>query len=191
VLGSAGAVLAAAVAAYHVLVGPFEKVEPRIIRLEAPIRMIGVSMRTSMRSIYKDASRLGQEYRRAGELDLVKNKKEPWEFVAISKDFEGQESWEYLMGDVVNSLDVVPHGMKPFEIPAATYAVFPIRPKSKFAWGIAIGLTKKYVFTEWFPACPYEHDGSALGDFEYHDRRSLGRRPEIDLYVPVKLKTEA
>jgi AraC family transcriptional regulator len=173
---------------YYFLIGPFEKVEPKVVTLREPIKMIGVSTRTGMKTIFKDAAKLGQEYRKIKGQNLIKNKMEPWGFVAISKDFQGTESWEYLMGDVVTSLDSVPPGLKSFEIPAMTYAVFPIRPKSKFAWGITIGLTKKYIYTEWLPKSRYEADNSNLGDFEYHDERSLARKPEIDLYVAIKEK---
>ena len=190
VLGSVFAVLAGASLLFDALVGTIEQVEPRIVTLSEPIKMIGVSTRTGMKTIFKDAARLGQEYKKIKDANLIRNKKEPWGFVAVSKDFQGEESWEYLMGDVVNCLDFVPEGCKSFEIPAMTYAVFPIRPKSKFAWGITIGLTKKYIFTEWLPNSKYESDNSILGDFEYHDQRSLAKKPEIDLYVAIKEKMQ-
>ena len=188
--GGVFAVLAAAILLFEALVGGIEKVEPGIVTLGEPIKMIGVSTRTGMKTIFKDAARLGQEYKQIKDANLIRNKKEPWGFVAVSKDFQGEESWEYLMGDVVDCLDFVPEGCKSFEIPAMTYAVFPIRPKSKFAWGLTIGLTKKYIYTEWLPNSKYEPDHSILGDFEYHDQRSLAKHPEIDLYVAVKEKTQ-
>jgi len=189
-LGSVFAVLAGAILLFDALVGGIEKVEPEIVTLGEPIKMIGVATRTGMKRVFKDAARLGQEYKKIKDANLIRNKKEPWGFVAVSRDFQGVESWEYLMGDVVNCLDFVPEGCKSFEIPAMMYAVFPIRPKSRFSWGITIGLTKKYIFTEWFPKSKYESDNSILGDFEYHDQRSLAKNPEIDLYVAIKEKTE-
>ncbi|RPJ23316.1 MAG: AraC family transcriptional regulator [Chloroflexi bacterium] len=190
IFGGVFAVLAAAILLFEALVGGIEKVEPTIINLDEPIKMIGVSTRTGMKTIFKDAASLGQEYKKLKDANLIRDKKEPWGFVAVSKDFQGEESWEYLMGDVVNSLDFVPEGCKSFEIPAMTYAVFPIRPKSKLSWGITIGLTKKYIFTEWLPNSKYESDNSILGDFEYHDQRSLAKRPEIDLYIAIKEKPQ-
>ena len=141
-----------------------------------------------MKTIFKDAANLGQKYKQVKEQGLIQNKKAPWGFVAISKNFQGMESWDYLMGDVVNTLDQVPAGLECFEIPPSTYAVFPIRPKSKFSWGITIGQTKKYIYTEWLPNSNYEADPSILGDFEYHDERSLAQKPVIDLYVAIKEK---
>lgn len=170
----------------YFLIGPFEKVEPKIVHLNEPIKMIGISTRTGMKTIFKDAANLGQKYKQLKDQGLIQNKKAPWGFVAISKNFQGMESWDYLIGDVVNTLDNVPAGLESFEIPATTYAVFPIRPKSKFSWGIAIGRMKKYIYTEWLPGSKYEADPCILGDFEYHDERSLQKKPEIDLYVAIK-----
>jgi AraC family transcriptional regulator len=175
---------------FYVLIGSFEKVEPTIVTLQEPIRMIGVSTRTTMKTIFKDAANLGQKYKQVKDQGLIQNKKVPWGFVAISKNFQRTESWDYLMGDVVNTLNHVPVGLEPFQIPASTYAVFPIRPKSKLSWGITIGRTKKYIYTEWLPNSKYAADPSILGDFEYHDERSLAKKPEIDLYVAIKEKME-
>lgn len=171
---------------FYFLIGPFEDSEPKIVTLKEPIKMIGVSMRTGMKTIFKDAADLGRKYRNVKEQGLIQNKKVPWEFVAISKNFQGTESWDYLMGDVVNPLEHVPEGLESFEIPVSTYAVFSIRPRSKFSWGITIGRTKKYIYTEWLPNSKYEADPCILGDFEYHDERSLQKKPEIDLYVAIK-----
>lgn len=173
---------------FYFLIGPVEKVEPQIVTLKEPIKMIGVSTRTSMKTIFKDATKLGQAYKSIKDQGLVKNKVEPWAFVAISKDFKGLDSWEYLMGDVVTNLDTIPSGLKSFEIPAITYAVFPIRPKSAIAWGITIGRMKKYIYTEWITKSNYELDNLIIGDFEYHDARSESKNPEIDLYVAIKEK---
>jgi AraC family transcriptional regulator len=164
-----------------------DKSEPRIIKLDAPIKMIGVSMRTGLKTIYKDAPVLGKEYQKITDQGLIKNKNTPWAFVAISKDFSSDnKSWEYLMGDVVTTLDDAPKGLIAFEIPAKTFAVFAIRPRFGFLWGPTIGLTKKFIFTEWLPNSGYEVDSTILGDFELHDERSVSKRPMIELYVSIK-----
>jgi predicted transcriptional regulator YdeE len=169
-----------------ILIGPFKKSGPVITQLTEPIKMIGVKRRTGMKTIYKDAAKLGKEYKKVKDQNLIQNKKEPWAFVAISKDFEGLENWEYLMGDVVNDFNVIPKGLQSFEIPPGLYAVFAIKPKSKFAWGMEIGRTKKYVYDEWFPDSGYKLNDSILTEFEYHDKRSLEKNPRIDLYVSIK-----
>jgi AraC family transcriptional regulator len=174
----------------YVLIGPFERPEQRFVTLQEPIKMIGISTRTTMKSVYNDVPKLGKEYLALKERNVIPNKKDPWAFVAVSKDFREDGSWEYLMGDVVTTLDSIPPGLLSFEIPVNTYAVFPIRPKSRYAWGIEIGRTKKYIFNEWLPNSGYEADPSVLGDFEYHDERSTSKQPEIDLYVSVRAKKD-
>ena len=170
----------------YFLIGPFERPEAEFVTLKEPIKMIGISTRTDMKSVYSDVPKLGKEYQALKEKGAIPNNKEPWAFVAISKDFRDDGTWEYLMGDVVTTLDTIPPGLQSFEIPATTFAVFPIRPKSSFAWGIEIGRTKKYIFTEWLPTSGYEPDPTILGDFEYHDERSVTDNPEVALYVAVK-----
>jgi AraC family transcriptional regulator len=83
---------------------------------------------------------------------------------------------------------VAPEGMTAFEIPALTYAVFPVRPRNKAGWGMAIANAKGYAYTAWLPKSGYEPAG-VIDDFEYHDERSTRERsPEIDLYVAIKRK---
>ena len=102
---------------------------------------------------------------------------------------EEKKTFSYIVGDVVTSLDEIPHGLIPFEIPAIKYAVFPIHPKNRFAWGEAIASLKKYAFTVWLPNSKYE-PAKIIDDVEYHDERSLRKEnPESDLYVAIKEKT--
>lgn len=182
------AIIVAALA--YFLIGPFEKPEPGFVTLKEPIKMIGISTRTGMKTVYSDVPKLGKEYLALKEKNVIPNKRAPWAFVAISRDFREDGSWEYLMGDVVTTLHTIPPGLKSFEIPAKTYAVFPIRPKSKYAWGIEFGRTKRFIYTEWLPASGYNADTGVLGDFEYHDERSLAGNPQIDLYVSVREKKD-
>jgi predicted transcriptional regulator YdeE len=55
------------------------------------------------------------------------------------------------MGDVVTDFNNAPQGLITFEIPVNDYAVFSIRSKFGFLWGIVIGKIKKYIFNEWLP----------------------------------------
>lgn len=173
--------------AYIFLIGKFEKVTPQIVRLPEPLKMMGISTRTAQKTVFKDVPKQDKAYEQLKQ-NAIPNKAKLWKFVAISKDFEGEESWEYLMGDEVTSFQNVPKGLVSFEIPAKTYAVFTIWPKSRFAWGIAMGRMKKYIYTKWIQQSEFEPDNSILGDFELHDKRSEAQKPEIDLYVSVKEK---
>lgn len=160
---------------------------PRIVDLEDTIKIIGMSVDTDARKIYRDATRLGKEFERFKQNNEIPNMRGPWGFAAVSKDFdEESRSWKYIMGDIVTSTEVVPEGMISFEIPAIKYAVFTIKPRNRFSWGMAIGRMKRHVYLDWLPGSEYEQDG-AIDDFEYHDERSTKKKgAEIDLYVAIK-----
>ncbi|MDY6864902.1 MAG: effector binding domain-containing protein [Halobacteriota archaeon] len=162
---------------------------PRIVDLEDTIKIIGMSVDTDARKIYRDATRLGKEFERYKQNNKIPNLREPWGFAAVSKDFdEESKSWKYIMGDIVTSTEVVPEGMISFEIPAIKYAVFTIRPRNRFSWGMVIGRMKRHIYLEWLPGSEYEQAG-VIDDFEYHDERSVKKKgAEIDLYVAIKEK---
>jgi predicted transcriptional regulator YdeE len=163
-----------------------DNIEPKILTLQEPIKLVGMSAKTDVKNIYKDASKLGKDYSQFKKTNNIPNLKDPWAFVAYSKDFdEKTRSWEYIMGDVVTSLDSVPEGLNGYEIPAGKYAIFTIKAKFKVLWGLEIGRMKKYVFEKWLPNSKYESTGT---DFEYHNQRSTGKNPSIDLYVAIEEK---
>jgi predicted transcriptional regulator YdeE len=45
----------------------------------------------------------------------------------------------------------------------------------------------RFIYTEWLPKSEY-NPSDVFGDFELHDDRSLGKNPEINLYVALKEK---
>lgn len=54
----------------------------------------------------------------------------------------------------------VPRELTSFQIPAGTYAIFPIvKPFTKLLWGMKIGKTKKYIYDTWLPNSQYEFAG--------------------------------
>ncbi len=162
--------------------------EPRIVELPAPIRIIGLGTETDMRHVYRDVAQLGKRFEAIKRELEIPNRVEPWGFAAVSEGFdEGSGAFTYTMGDVVSSLDEIPAGLTGLEIPTGTYAVFPVRPKNRFGWGIAIGHVKRYAFSTWLPNSNYKPAGGTIDDFEYHDERSKQRmNPEIDLFVALK-----
>lgn len=167
-----------------------EGTQPRIVRLDEPIRVAAMSVATDTKRIYRDVPKLAGRYEEYKELHGIPNRTDPWAFVAVSLEFdEGTGSFTYMLGDVVNSFEGLPSELRAFEIPVHRYAVFPIRPKNRFGWGFAIGSAKEYAYKRWLPSSEYEQ-GRVIDDFEYHDARSARRRgPEIDLYVCIKRKS--
>jgi AraC family transcriptional regulator len=166
--------------------------QPRIVDLDRPITIVGISVDTSLKRIYRDVPALGRQFKELKKAHPIPNKKEPWTFAAVGRGYDlATGAMTYMMGDVVTSAADVPEGMVAFQIPAIKYAVFPVRPKSRLGWGLAIANAKGYAYTVWMPGSGYEPVG-LIDDFEYHDERSTRRRnPEIDLYVAIKPKAAA
>jgi predicted transcriptional regulator YdeE len=176
----------------RLLVGFFahriDGVEPRIVELADPIHIVGMSMQTNITRIYSDLPALGRRYREHKQRHPIPNPREPWAFAAVSKDFDPETgAMTYIMGDVVSEMSET-EGLVAFDIPAITYAVFPVRPKSRFGWAFAIPDAKRYAYNVWLPNSRYEPAG-AIDDFEYHDERSTRKKnPEIDLYVAIQTR---
>ncbi len=163
--------------------------QPRIVKLDQPILVAGLSIATNLKRIYRDVPALGKRYQDLKRRQSIPNRKEPWAFAAISRGYDVQtQSMEYMLGDVVTSLAGLPPGLQTFEIPAIDYAIFPIRPRNRFGWPFAIAEVKRYAYTVWLPASGYVQAG-VIDDFEYHDERSARPKdPEVDLYVAIKAK---
>lgn len=164
-------------------------VSPRIVELEQPMLIVGMGIDTSVKKITRDVSALGKRFRKYKRSNEIAHKKVPWSFAAVSKDFDKENgTFSYFIGDCVTRIDNVPAGLRAFEIPSQMYAVFPIRPKNRLGWSIAISSAKRYIYSIWLPESKYELAG-VIDDFEYHDERSVRKnKPEIDLYVAIKQK---
>ncbi|MBN2117148.1 MAG: GyrI-like domain-containing protein [Anaerolineales bacterium] len=162
-------------------------IEPRIVDLEQPIQILGMAVDTNPKTVYRDIPALGKRFANFKKMQEIPNKRLPWGFAAVSKGFDEEKgTFTYFMGDRVTTLEQIPDGLKAFEIPAAKYAVFPIRPKNRFGWPVAIASAKRHIYTAWLPNSNYTPAGM-IDDFEYHDERSLRKsNPEIDLYVSIK-----
>jgi AraC family transcriptional regulator len=171
---------------YILLIGNIDKIEPQIVKLNEPIKLIGIEIKTNDKDIYKDVGRVASNFNEIKKNDPIPYLKQPWASINISKNYNVEtKTFKYIVGDVVNQVDSIPDGLYYYEVPAITYAIFPIRPKSKIAWGITMGRMKRYIYVDWLPKSGYE-TSDIIGDFELHDNRSLGQNPEINLYVALK-----
>ena len=161
--------------------------EPQIVDLPAPITIVGMSVDTTLKRIYRDAPDLGREFKALKDQYSIPHLLQPRVLAAVSRGYDPLPgALTYELGEVVTQVDEVPEGMQVFTIPAITYAIFPVRPKYRFAWGLAIANVKGYAYTAWMPGSGYEPAG-LIDDFEYHDQRSAdSHRPAIDLYVAIK-----
>ena len=171
---------------YFAFVINIDTSEPEIVTIGAPIHIVGLEIKTSDKAINRDIEKVSKRFNAIKKIHPVSTLKEPWASVNISKDYvEEQGTFTYVMGDVVTKVENIPEGLRHYEIPALTYAVFTIQPKSMFAWGLTMGRMKHFIYNDWLPGSPYE-PSDLLGDFELHDDRSLGKHPQISLYVALK-----
>ena len=164
---------------------------PKIVDLAPPVKIMGMGVDTTISKVARDVARLGKQYERYKKNTEIPDLKTPWGFAAVSTGYDPQaQTFHYFMGDVVTRFEYSSPGLKPFEIPAGTYAVFAVRPKNKLGWPVAIAATKRLAYQDWLPGSAYEPAGGAVDDFEYHDERSVSKNPEIDLYVAIKPKND-
>ncbi len=161
--------------------------EPQIVDLPAPITIVGICVETTLKRIYRDVPALGRRFQALKQQNPVPNLQQPFGFAAVSRGYDAQTgALTYMMGDVVTRAGDIPAGMLAFEIPAITYAIFPVRPRNRLLWGLAIANAKGYAYTVWMPGSGYQPAG-VIDDFEYHDERSKDpRQPGIDLYIAIK-----
>jgi predicted transcriptional regulator YdeE len=164
-----------------------EGFEPEIKEMKDPIRILGMTADTNMSQIYRDVPALGKIFDAYKKTHVIPAKKEPWGFAAVSTGFnQATGAFTYTMGDIVTGLENTPAGLGGYTIPAGRYAVFPVRPKNRFGWGLAIANVKRYAYNTWLPRSGFEPAGG-IDDFEYHDERSVQKhQPQIDLYVAIK-----
>lgn len=162
------------------------KATPRIVTLSEPIRAVGMSTRTSMSTVQKDVTEILKSYMAYKESNGIPYQKTPWEYVSLSINFKEDQTWDYMTGHVVTNADHIPKDLILFEVPAGTYAVFPIKPKLKFLLGLAIGMKKRYIYSKWIPSSEYDFNNY---EFEYNDETMFLKNPNhIDLYVGITKK---
>ena len=54
--------------------------EPKIVTLKNPIKFVGLSIKTDLKNVYKDAANLGKEYAHIKAKHQIPNLIEPWAF---------------------------------------------------------------------------------------------------------------
>lgn len=62
-------------------------IEPEIVTLSEPIKAIGLSVKTGMKSVFKDVSEILRKCMSYKDKYGIPNQKRPWEYVSLSKNF--------------------------------------------------------------------------------------------------------
>jgi len=164
--------------------------EPRIVTLEQPIWIAGLSRKISLKRTTRDLKRLSSRLDSLIRKYPIPDLKNPPAFAIVSKSFyKDQEKGTYIIGHVINSFHHIPGVYYVFEIPAITYALFTIRPPNRFSSGMALSRMRRYSYNDWLPYSGYEQ-AEIIDDFEYHDERSSREKnPEIDFYLAIREKS--
>jgi predicted transcriptional regulator YdeE len=164
--------------------------EPRIVTLEQPIWIAGLSMKTSLKRTTGELRRLSTRLEALIRKNPIPDLKEPPALTLVSKGFyKGLDKGTSIIGHVINSFHQIPGVYYVFEIPAITYALFTIRPPNRFSSGMALSRMRRYSYNDWLPSSEYEQAG-IIDDFEYHDERSSREKnPEIDFYLAIRKKS--
>jgi len=90
------------------------------------------------------------------------------------------DTWDYVAGMAVANVGKAPQGLVMREVPPAREAVFQCTVKT-------IGETFDYIFKEWLPASPYEHDPSS-SVFEYYPPDTATSDSPVFLHIPIREK---
>lgn len=159
-------------------------VEPKIVKIEQDITAAGLMIRTTQKTVYKDLPKVYAEYMAIKDKDGIRTIKSPWEYVSLSRNFEGVDSWDYYTGYVVTAYAGVPDTLVRFSVPAGTYAVFPIRCRFKPFFALKIGRMKRHIYKKWLPGSGYAFAGH---EYEYNNEAMHAVSPyDIDLYVGIR-----
>ena len=95
-------------------------------------------------------------------------------------------SFSYIIGWIVDDARDLPDGLKVYQNPALTYAVFTTPPTPVEHFSTVIQLTSRYVFHDWLPSSEYEFDERG-SDLEWYDQRGTGTDNVcMDVCVPIK-----
>ncbi len=173
---------------YYTL-GPKKYPKPKIITLKNPLYIVGISTKTTPQTVLQDDLLLWKEYKLMKERGVVTNKKEEHSFIALRMASESEDSWEYVFGDIVNDFSDVPVGLKPVEVPATTFAVFPIEVDDERSWGPAVLKMEKHIYEKWLPKSEFELDTDyPVREIEYHDKRTPETTRTMLLYIAIRRK---
>jgi predicted transcriptional regulator YdeE len=173
---------------YYTL-GPKRHPKPKIVTLKNSLFVVGISTKTSKETFLQDDLLLWKEYKLMKERGVITNKKEEHSFIALRMASESEDNWEYVFGDIVNDFSEIPVGLKPIEVPATTFAVFPIDVDDERSWGPAVLKMEKYIYEKWLPKSNFELDTNyPIREIEYHDKRTPETTRTMLFYVAIRPK---
>ena len=157
---------------------------PHIITTDKPLKLVGVSIKSSDANIVKDDALLWKEFKR---ICVKNNLPEPHTTMVVRLHTKkGEELYEYFIGMLGDSNNV-PDGFKFLEIPAQRYVTSTHRFQKVVSWLKLATKVKFYIYYKWLPNSKYElnRDQAVKAIEVYHvSKNSRNRSPQI--FVAVK-----
>lgn len=94
--------------------------EPKIVDVERGFDCAGLSARTSDKTVFRDLPVLYAKYMKLKEGGMLRNLREPWQYVSLSTAFSADaSSWTYLTGHVVTKQADESEGVVSFSTPCS------------------------------------------------------------------------
>ena len=147
-----------------------------IVLVAKPSKTIyGLWRKSNDRTIAKDIPALSKQY----YTSVGKTPKSVVPFFVLSKDYD-EKTGDF---DLFIGGEIKCGKLTACELPGGQYGKVTVRPKLGFIWSLAIGEVKRYVYTKWVSSSEY----LALNmEYEHHTQKSIGKKPEIDLFFALE-----
>ena len=135
----------------------------------------GLSKKSNDKTVAKDIKELGKQHK-----DIVRKEK-VLPFFVLSKNYNEQtKDFDMFIGSTVESKE-----LEQYIIPKGKYARITIKPKLGFLWGLSVGETARYFYTNWIKNSNYKPLNM---EYEYHTEKSIGKNPTIDMIFAISDK---
>ncbi|MBN1462138.1 MAG: GyrI-like domain-containing protein [Paludibacteraceae bacterium] len=162
---------------------------PKVINTNAPLKIVGVSVKTNDASFIEDDTSLWKEFRRVKELNSIP-KEDSFNFVLVKMmPAKNEANWDYFIGDIVTNFDNVPSGFKTAELIPGKYVTIRRSFKKEIPWVNETLKIEHFLYEKWLPHSNYELDpNSPIKSIEYHNKRKGSAIRTIIFYAAIKEK---
>ncbi len=157
---------------------------PKLIRTQKPLRLIGVSTKSSDANIDRDDALLWEEFKK---VRVKHGLPKPMSTVIVRLHTKkGESLYQYFIG-MVGSSNNLPEGYEYLEIPIQTYVTSRHRFKKGTSWLKSATKIKFYIYDKWLPVSKYElNRDQDIKAVEVHNiSRKTGKR-NTQIFVAVK-----
>ena len=158
---------------------------PKVIKTNAPLKIVGVSVKTNNAHFIEDDAALWKEFKKVKELNSIP-KEDSFNYVLVKMMPEKDNNWEYFIGDIVTNFDNVPAGFKTAELTPGDYVTIRRSFKREIPWINETLKIEHFLYEKWLPNSNYELDAkSTIKSIEYHNKRKGSAIRTIIFYAAI------